>query len=32
MYHWSEKEILSLPKQRRLRYLDLIDQAREMAV
>jgi hypothetical protein len=32
VYHWSEAEILSLPRQRRLRYLDLIDQARGMAV
>jgi hypothetical protein len=27
VYHWSEAEILSLPSQRRQRYLDLIDQA-----
>lgn len=26
-YHWSEKEILALPQQRRRRYLELIDQA-----
>ena len=32
VYHWSEAEILSLPRQRRLRYLDLIDRARGMAV
>ncbi|BBO82255.1 hypothetical protein DSCO28_28210 [Desulfosarcina ovata subsp. sediminis] len=31
-YHWSEAEILSLPRQRRLRYLELIDRARGMAV
>jgi len=32
VYHWSEAEILSLPRHRRLRYLDLIDRARGMAV
>jgi hypothetical protein len=30
-YHWSEKEILGLPRARRQRYLDLIDRARGMA-
>lgn len=30
VYHWSEAEILSLPRQRRQRYLDLIDRARGM--
>lgn len=29
-YHWSEAEILSLPKWRRRRYLQLIDRARGM--
>lgn len=29
-YHWSEAEILALPKARRLRYLDLIDRSRGM--
>jgi hypothetical protein len=32
VYHWSEAEILSLPRQRRRLYLDLIDRARGMAV
>ncbi|MGD9251732.1 MAG: hypothetical protein PVG19_10935 [Desulfobacterales bacterium] len=32
VYHWSEAEILSLPRQRRRRYLDLIDRARGMSV
>lgn len=32
VYHWSETEILSLPRQRRRRYLDLIDRGRGMAV
>jgi hypothetical protein len=27
-YHWSEAEILDLPRERRLRYLDLIERAR----
>ncbi len=27
-YHWSEAEILAMPRVRRRRYLDLIDQAR----
>jgi hypothetical protein len=27
-YHWSEREILSLPRKQRLRYLDLIDRHR----
>ncbi|MDD2463327.1 MAG: hypothetical protein PHI97_04965 [Desulfobulbus sp.] len=30
-YHWSEAEILGLPRARRLRYLDLIDRSRGMA-
>lgn len=30
-YHWSEAEILALPKKRRQRYLRLIDRARGMA-
>lgn len=30
-YHWSEPEILSLPRWRRARYLGLIDRARGMA-
>jgi hypothetical protein len=30
VYHWSETEILSLPSQRRQRYLDLIDRERGM--
>lgn len=30
VYHWSEAEILSLPSQRRQRYLDLIDRERGM--
>jgi hypothetical protein len=30
-YHWSEAEILALPRARRRRYLDLIDAARGMA-
>lgn len=29
-YHWSEAEILAMPQNRRLRYLDLIDRARGM--
>ena len=29
-YHWSERDILALPRPRRRRYLDLIDQARGM--
>ncbi len=29
-YHWSETEILSLPKNRRQRYLKLIDRSRGM--
>jgi len=29
-YHWSEQEILSLSRKRRLTYLGLIDQSREM--
>ena len=29
-YHWSEAEILALPKKRRQRYLRLIDRARGM--
>ncbi|MGD9949711.1 MAG: hypothetical protein AB7U29_14715 [Desulfobulbus sp.] len=29
-YHWSEAEILGLPRARRLRYLDLIDRGRGM--
>ncbi len=29
-YHWSETEILALPKKRRQRYLKLIDRARGM--
>ncbi len=29
-YHWSETEILALPRHRRQRYLDLIDAARGM--
>jgi hypothetical protein len=29
-YHWSEAEILTLPRERRQLYLDLIDQARGM--
>ena len=29
-YHWSEREILDLPRSRRQRYLDLIDQCRGM--
>ena len=29
-YHWSEAEILSLPKSRRQRYLKLIDRSRGM--
>ena len=32
VYHWSEAEILSLPRQRRRHYLDLIDRARGMAI
>ncbi len=32
VYHWSEAEILSLPRQRRLHYLNLIDRARGMAI
>jgi len=27
-YHWSESEILGLPRARRVRYLDLIDRSR----
>lgn len=30
-YHWSEAEILRLPRPRRLRYLRLIDRSRGMA-
>jgi hypothetical protein len=30
MYHWSETEILSMPKSRRQRYLKLIDRSRGM--
>jgi len=30
-YHWSEAEILALPRPRRLRYLQLIDQARGLS-
>ncbi len=30
-YHWSESEILNLPRQRRLSYLQLIDRARGLA-
>jgi hypothetical protein len=30
-YHWSEAEILALPKRRRQRYLQLIDRARGMS-
>ncbi|MBU1663970.1 MAG: hypothetical protein KKG92_01045 [Gammaproteobacteria bacterium] len=30
-YHWSESEILDLPRARRHRYLQLIDRARGMA-
>lgn len=30
-YHWSEAEILALPRARRQRYLQLIDRARGMA-
>jgi hypothetical protein len=30
-YHWSEAEILAMPRARRLRYLNLIDRARGMA-
>jgi hypothetical protein len=26
-YHWSEAQILALPRQRRLRYLQMIDDA-----
>ncbi len=29
-YHWSEADILELPRNRRLRYLELIDQTRGM--
>lgn len=29
-YHWSEREILALPKSRRRIYLDLIDRSRNM--
>jgi len=29
-YHWSEAEILGLPRTRRLRYLELIDRSRGM--
>jgi hypothetical protein len=29
-YHWSEAEILAMPRMRRQRYLDLIDRARGM--
>ena len=31
-YHWSEAEILSLPRHRRLHYLELIDRGRGMTV
>lgn len=30
MYHWSEKEILDLPRERRRRYLALLEEARGM--
>jgi len=30
-YHWSEAEILALPRTRRRRYLDLIDRSRGMS-
>lgn len=30
-YHWSEAEILGLPRDRRLHYLDLIDRSRGMS-
>jgi hypothetical protein len=30
-YHWSEKEILGLPRERRRLYLSLLDRARGMA-
>ncbi len=30
-YHWSEAEILGLPRQRRQRYLQMIDRARGLA-
>ncbi|HEX4960713.1 MAG TPA: hypothetical protein VF173_07725 [Thermoanaerobaculia bacterium] len=30
-YHWSQREILSLPRERRQLYIDLIDKARGMA-
>jgi hypothetical protein len=30
-YHWSEKEILSLPRERRQLYIALLDRARGMA-
>lgn len=30
-YHWGEAEILALPRERRRRYLELIDRARGMA-
>ncbi len=31
-YHWSEQEILSMPRSRRLTYLGLIDQSRHMSI
>ena len=31
-YHWSEQEILSMPRSRRLTYLGLIDQSRDMYI
>ncbi len=31
VYNWSEAEILSLPRQRRMRYLELIDRNRGMS-
>jgi len=30
-YHWSEREILSLPRKRRHKYLSLVDRARGLA-
>jgi hypothetical protein len=30
-YHWSEREILGLPRERRMHYLALIDAARGMS-